>query len=328
MTQFTKILDQEPGIQFDGVHSADNENTSYPITGLIVGYFRRGRFDKPMTITEKNIRGVLGHDSRNPYYRMVRDVLDSGRDSIQVLRLPERIAIPEPVEPVPPSQGHEVELFDYAVVRYMWTEQGGQDLDTRTLIIDPPRNIAVGWNKQGSDEKFLNWVADNTATGVESVLIDVSQLKLAYPNKKTFSFLFKAFWYSSVYNGKFTLQVETYKGGRMEIYNNFDYINVGGVSVQSLKLDCFVGATNNYEGRTVAQLSLDVEHRTGRLFNTTDQEPEQKTISISSSSGISLFSGDISLLKLLNVSSNVLFNGANQADPLILRNSSDHILFE
>lgn len=87
MTQFTTILDQESGIQFDGVRDSGEENNQ-PIHGLIVGKFRRGRFDRSMTITEKNIRGVLGHDSKNPYYRMVQDVLNSGVDSIQVLRVP------------------------------------------------------------------------------------------------------------------------------------------------------------------------------------------------------------------------------------------------
>jgi len=88
MEQLTSILQNEPGIQYQGIN-ADDETEFYPVQGMIFGYFMRGRYDKPMTITQDNIRGVLGFDFNNPYYRIVQDVLNEGVDSVQVMRLVE-----------------------------------------------------------------------------------------------------------------------------------------------------------------------------------------------------------------------------------------------
>ena len=68
MTHVTEILDQEPGIQYQGVKDKSGGTGTYPIIGLIVGQFKRGRFDKPMTITNANIKGMLGYDPQNPCY--------------------------------------------------------------------------------------------------------------------------------------------------------------------------------------------------------------------------------------------------------------------
>lgn len=87
MTHLTENLANESGVQYNGIKESDSETETYPIQGLMVGKFRRGRFDKPMTITKQNIRGLLGHDFQNPYYRMVQDVLDQGITSVQVLRI-------------------------------------------------------------------------------------------------------------------------------------------------------------------------------------------------------------------------------------------------
>ena len=87
MTYVTEILDDEVGIQYQGVKDSSGRTGSYPITGLMTGIFKRGRFDKPMTITNANIRGMLGYDLKNPYYVAVQDALNSGVPSVEVLRL-------------------------------------------------------------------------------------------------------------------------------------------------------------------------------------------------------------------------------------------------
>lgn len=87
MTEITSILQNESGIQYQGIDVEDDETESYPVQGVIFGYFIRGRYDKPMTITQENIRGVLGFDFNNPYYRVVQDVLNEGVQSVQVMRL-------------------------------------------------------------------------------------------------------------------------------------------------------------------------------------------------------------------------------------------------
>ena len=60
MTNITTIIDQESGIQYQGVEDRSGRTGTYPVIGLIAGQFRRGRFDKPMTITDQNIKAQLG----------------------------------------------------------------------------------------------------------------------------------------------------------------------------------------------------------------------------------------------------------------------------
>lgn len=87
MTNVTTILGNESGIQYQGVHDASSSTGTYPVIGLIVGEFKGGRTDKPMTITNANIKAILGFDPNNPHYTAVQDVLSSGVPSVQVLRV-------------------------------------------------------------------------------------------------------------------------------------------------------------------------------------------------------------------------------------------------
>lgn len=83
MAQNFTLLDQEVGIRY----SEDFTEEKPVINNVYVGQFKRGRLDKPMTITLENIRAVLGHDIRNKDYVCVRDILDAGVTSIQVQRI-------------------------------------------------------------------------------------------------------------------------------------------------------------------------------------------------------------------------------------------------
>ena len=87
MTNITPILAQEAGIQYQGVEDRSSKTGAYPIIGMITGTFKRGRYDKPMTITLENIKAQLGHEPNNPYYITVLDTLMSGVPSVQVVRV-------------------------------------------------------------------------------------------------------------------------------------------------------------------------------------------------------------------------------------------------
>ena len=331
MPHETEILFNEAGIQYQGVNDASGGTGAYPIQGLIVGQFKRGRLDKPMTIHRDNIKAMLGYDPKNSYYTAVQDILNQGVPNVAVLRIlssPPPVIEPEPpiVEPPIPEENVPVKLFDYAVVRYIWTPQGGTDLDTRTSIIDPPRNNVVGWAKGSTDENFLTWVGDNTGSGIESVLIDITALKSIYPNKKTFIFQFKAFWYATRASGDFRLEIETYQGGQMIIGDGYNYYNEGGVLVQNLTMNCYVGDAVDHEGISVAQLSLDLENKTGRFLNQSEEQ-QQARLSLISKSGISIFDGYLSQLRLVSSEGRILYDGSAPTGPLVLRNSSDSLLF-
>lgn len=84
----TKILGEAVGIQSQGVVDRTETQTKVGLTSaIIIGQFKRGRVDRPMTIHNGNIRGQLGYEPNNPYYMAVQDCLDTGVPSIQVLRV-------------------------------------------------------------------------------------------------------------------------------------------------------------------------------------------------------------------------------------------------
>ena len=88
----TKILGEAVGIQRQDIIDRTEEQTADGLTGaVILGRFKRGRFDAPMEIHQGNIRGQLGYDPKNPDYIAVQDCLDTDVPSVQVLRVKESI---------------------------------------------------------------------------------------------------------------------------------------------------------------------------------------------------------------------------------------------
>lgn len=87
MANTVQLLNTASGIQFTGVQDKTGTDSATGLnTALIVGQFRRGRLDKPMTITQDNIRSELGYDKDNQDYQAVQDVLER-YSSVDVLRV-------------------------------------------------------------------------------------------------------------------------------------------------------------------------------------------------------------------------------------------------
>ena len=77
MATTQKLLGEAVGIQFTGTRDETGTNPILGLTdGLIVGRFRRGRTDKPMRITQQNIRAELGYQPNNKFYQAVQNALD------------------------------------------------------------------------------------------------------------------------------------------------------------------------------------------------------------------------------------------------------------
>ena len=87
MPHVTTILGNEVGVQYQGTRDASSLMGAAQISGLIVGQFKRGRLDQPMTITLENVKGTLGEDLGNPDYLAVLDALAGGVPSVQVMRV-------------------------------------------------------------------------------------------------------------------------------------------------------------------------------------------------------------------------------------------------
>lgn len=95
----TSVLGEAVGIQWSGLTDKTETNSQtglgYP---LLIGQFKRGRTDKPMTVTSGNIKALLGYEPTNKDYIAVQDYLDTKVPSVQVLRIGKsitQIAYPE-----------------------------------------------------------------------------------------------------------------------------------------------------------------------------------------------------------------------------------------
>ena len=146
--------------------------------------------------------------------------------------------------------------FDFAVLRYQWSQANGTDLDTRTALIAPQIEGDVGWARQTqvpalSSTPYLIWSADNTGNdGVEAVLINFARLRAAYPDAQTITLRLRGNWYAARGDGGINLQFATYLGGAMQgPTNEHDFVNVGGAAVQT------INAPRSVEG----QVSGDVD---------------------------------------------------------------------
>lgn len=124
--------------------------------------------------------------------------------------------------------------IDYLVIRYYWDSgTGGTDLDTRTAITDPDRNIDVGWARGITDDNFIEWGGDNTGVGYESALINLRELATLYTGHRIFDIRMRAFWYSTRLSGNINIEFTGYDGGIM-IKDGYNWINQGGVQLSQV----------------------------------------------------------------------------------------------
>lgn len=127
--------------------------------------------------------------------------------------------------------------IDFLVVRYYWNSATeGVDLDTRTAIVDPNRNVDVGWARGAMDEDFLEWGGDNTGGGYEAVLITLRQLATEYPREGIFDIRMRAYWYKTRLSGNIHIEFTGYDGGKM-VKSGYNWVNEGGVQLDQVTVD-------------------------------------------------------------------------------------------
>lgn len=171
--------------------------------------------------------------------------------------------------PTPTTSQNAVTLdFDYAIVRFDWDVPNGTDLDIRVDITAPPRYIIVGADRNVTDAPFLTWGGDNqTAYGQEAVLVDFNQLKEYYPEEDEFNIRLRAFWYGIKRDGNLRIDYISYKGGTMQQTPDHDFINVGGVVVDTKSVWVNTQEQGGLElnGEELAYLEFDVPTNRGEL---------------------------------------------------------------
>ncbi|CAM4283222.1 hypothetical protein [Acinetobacter pragensis] len=118
----TKILGEAVGIQRQDIVDQTEEQLADSLNGAaILGRFKRGRLDKPITIHQGNIRGQLGYEPNNPDYIAVQDCLDAGVPNVQVLRISGGALICQKLV--------NVDNYRQFIVRPDLTDAGQQEID-------------------------------------------------------------------------------------------------------------------------------------------------------------------------------------------------------
>lgn len=182
------------------------------------------------------------------------------------------VVIPPVVNPPEPDTEDSVPIkdFDFAVVKYQWSEADGTDLDTRTWISSPDRSDhKVGWSRLSKDLNYLQWNEDNRGSGVESVLIDMKSIQQDFPNQKDIAIKMAAFWFSSISSGNVRLQFSLFKGGVMKSDNDFSWVNEGGREVKNITLptNTQIVTSEDVNGQLLATLKFNTDTGAGSLTN-------------------------------------------------------------
>lgn len=150
------------------------------------------------------------------------------------------------------SNATDLNPFDYLVVRYIWTDTAGRDLDTFTGFIETGTVYDNDWVGYGQGDPkvpaaaadamaYLFWASDNTQSGVEAVLMNLKQFVLdnaGVPDE--IKVRMNATWFAQRLTGDVQVQLTTYLGGTMS-KTGFDFVNTGGVQVDQVTLQANVG---------------------------------------------------------------------------------------
>ncbi len=186
MTYITEYLENEAGIQNNGVTILNDQKIELQVSGLVIGQFKRGRFDRPMKITSANVRGTLGHDPRNPWYQIIVDAIDAGVPSIEVLRIPGNYYNYEDVEPEPiwqPWQLDQEISINSNMARYTASQTNGKQLASSYAEID----LIAALVRSFADIDMQQWQAvkdaANQLTGVNDWVLDPANNRVKYYEK-------------------------------------------------------------------------------------------------------------------------------------------------
>lgn len=129
---------------------------------------------------------------------------------------------------------------DYLIFSYYFEQKDGRDLDTRTRLFINGIKVAgpLGYCSHAAvdgqivNENYLQHGGDNTSYGVESVLINVKNIRNDFPGLENFSLRTQAWWYTRRDDGFMHMKAFAYKGGTMvaDSYTK-SFINEGGVEM-------------------------------------------------------------------------------------------------
>jgi hypothetical protein len=113
---------------------------------------------------------------------------------------------------------------DYLIITYQFSSLGGKDLDTRTGISSPINAGPLGYCDRGTfGDPYIFWSGDNTGTGVESCMIDLTKFNA----NDVIQINCSGLWWSLRNNGDMSLDIKAYEGGTMSLHG-YQFVNTGG----------------------------------------------------------------------------------------------------
>ena len=108
--------------------------------------------------------------------------------------------------------------FTSVQLRYIWGNNDGRDLDTKSYYVNSPINslnyVAVGWSWNLSQIPYLYWGGDNVNSGAECIMFNIeSMIELEDKMPDIMKMNLCANWYGSKGIGNVTIECTAYKGG-------------------------------------------------------------------------------------------------------------------
>lgn len=172
-------------------------------------------------------------------------------------------------------------VFDAEYIVGTYTFLDGLDLDTRTRVVTPDvgqtyTGSYAGWSQvsywptssdapisgspmTSSNRPYLVWGGDNTGTGLEAVLFDVTRFKQLHPSASDAVIDFRCFWFSATGSLPVQLDIQAYSGSHM-IFNGMPYGFTYAGTFPTASVDSGLKYITAYRSGSVVTGSSDLEN--------------------------------------------------------------------
>ena len=144
--------------------------------------------------------------------------------------------------------------FDYMLVEYFFND--GNDMDTMTYLSNPAiMNNDFGQNLQGdyvgtcdnaagspnfiypsTGNPIITYGGDNTGTGTEAILFDLSEFKIQRPSDTNIELTFTSTWYGTPGTNPVIMRATMWKGGA-PVQDGYTFVNSTATATQMVESD-------------------------------------------------------------------------------------------
>ena len=162
--------------------------------------------------------------------------------------------------------------FDYMVVEYFFND--GNDMDTMTYLSNPAiMNNDFGQNLQGdyvgtcdnaagspnfiypsTGNPIITYGGDNTGTGTEAILFDLSEFKIQRPSDTNIELTFTSTWYGTPGTNPVIMRATMWKGGA-PVQDGYTFVNSTATATQMVESDGKIITSNTQNCEAFEEVS-------------------------------------------------------------------------